>query len=284
MGSANGRPREEILRGMVEVEGGKISYETAGDGIPVLFLHAGIADSRMWYHEAEALGKDYQFVTLDMRGFGRSPPATGPYSILEDVSAAISQLQLNKPFLVGCSMGGALAIDFSLAYPEEISGLLLAAPGLSGVQYEAFGKDELPALEYDDKKSKEIYDAWQEGSVAKAEELLRQLWCSALTGKNLELFKMMVRENKEEVFNNRSMKHARDTPPAYGHLSGIKIPTVIMVGDRDNPSMVPFANLVARGIQGSRLIRVSGADHLINLSRPDAFETELISALARIKR
>lgn len=266
----------------MEVEGGQIAYEAEGDGTPLLFIHAGIADSRMWNHEVDVFGKEYRVITFDMRGFGRSPPATAPYSPIKDIKDLLSHLHADRPFLAGCSMGGAMEIDFALAYPGEIRGMLLAAPGLSGTQYEAFGPEELPAIEYDDKKSMEIAGAWKEGRVAEAEELLRQLWCSALTGNNLELFQKMVKENREEVFEDRSMQHARRSTPAYGRLGGIHIPTTVLVGDRDNPSMIPFANLVTRGIEGSRLIQVQGADHLINLSRPDAFESELRSALKKV--
>ena len=73
-------------------------------------------------------------------------------------------------------------------------------------------------------------------------------------------------------------------PPSYNRLPSIRVPTTVLVGDRDNPSSVPFANLVARGIAGARLVTVQGADHLINMSRPKVFETELRLALDRAKQ
>lgn len=282
MSSKEEGSRVERLRGTIDVDGGQIAYETAGSGAPVLFIHAGIADSRMWDRQVDVFGKDYRVVTFDMRGFGHSPPANGQYSPLKDISDLLSNLHIEKPFLVGCSMGGALAIDFALAHPDKVRGLLLAAPGLSGTQYEAFGPEELPAIEYDDKKSMEIANAWKEGRVADAEELLRQLWCSSLKEESLELFKKMINENREEVFEDRSMQRAERSTPAYGRLGGMHTPTTVLVGDHDNPSMVPFANLVTKGIEGARLVHIKGADHLINLSRPDDFDVELRSALERV--
>jgi pimeloyl-ACP methyl ester carboxylesterase len=149
--------------------------------------------------------------------------------------------------------------------------------------YEAFSKDEKPAFEYDDKKSSEIAAAWSNGKSSEAMELLRQLWCSALTGSSLELFMDMVKMNAEEVFNDRSFKQLESRPPAYKRISSIRVPTTVLVGDRDNPSSVPFAKLAARGIAGARLVTVKGADHLINMSRPKDFETELRLALDRAK-
>ena len=273
--------RESGKRAMLDVGGSKLAYESTGNGTPLLFIHAAIADSRMWNREMEVFSAGHQVVRFDLRGYGNSTPATGSFSCVRDIRALVSHLQLSRPFIVGCSMGGAFAVEYALAHPDEVSGLLLAAPGLGGTPYEAFSKDEMPAFEYDDKKSAEIAEAWSNGKSSEAMELLRQLWCSALTGSSRELFMEMVKTNAEEVFNDRSFRQLESRPPAYKRLPSIRVPTTVLVGDRDNPSSVPFANLVARGIAGARLVTVQGADHLINMSRPNDFETELRHALDR---
>jgi 3-oxoadipate enol-lactonase len=75
------------------------------------------------------------------------------------------------------------------------------------------------------------------------------------------------------------MKLAVDVPPAHPRLGAIRVPTTVLVGDRDNPSSVPFAKRIAAAVPGARLVNVPGADHLINLSRPEAFDRELAAAL-----
>jgi pimeloyl-ACP methyl ester carboxylesterase len=277
------RPEEKSrFRGKLEVSGGELAYEAAGRGPPVLFIHSVIADSRMWDREFPLYSADHRTIRFDLRGFGGSSPATDSFSYVEDVKSLLSHLRFQRTFLVGSSMGGAFAIDFALENPDMVSGLFLVAPGLSGGFEPPFDLEEQAAFEYDEKKSREVAQAWSRGDAATAFELLRQLWCSALKGPNLELFRTMVEENAPEVFDNRSMRLAKDAPPAYGRLASLRLPTVVLIGDRDNPSSIPFAKRIARSIDGSRLVVVPGADHLVNLSRPAAFDKSLKAALGEV--
>ncbi len=268
---------------ILAVKGGHIAYDTAGRGTPVLFIHAAIADRRMWNREMSVFAAEHQTVRFDMRGYGQSSPASAPFSCVDDIRALTKHLHLESPFLVGCSMGGGFAVSYAIEFPEEVSGLLLAAPGVSGVPFEAFGKEDLLAFEYDERKSKEIARLWSEGKSPEAYEKLRELWCSKLTGKNLELFREMVEQNMAEIFTENSMQHIERGRPSYDLLETIRAPTTVLVGDMDNPSSVPFSRLVSKEIPGSSLVLIPGADHLINLSRPDDFERELRNALNSIR-
>jgi len=272
----------EPVRANLPVAGGHLAYETAGRGLPVLFLHSVIADSRMWDREIPRYSAKYQTIRFDLRGFGGSSPASAPFSYVEDLKSLISHLHVQRPYLVGSSMGGALAIDFALENPGMVRGLFLVAPGLSGGFKPPFDPEEQVAFDYDDRKSQEVAQSWSKGDASTAFELLRKLWCSALEGSSLELFRRMVEENALEVFEDRSAKNAEATPPAAGRLAAIKVPATILAGDRDNPSMEFFAKRIVRSIPGARLVKIPGADHLVNLSRPAAFDGALESALSGI--
>jgi 3-oxoadipate enol-lactonase len=267
-------------RGKIDVAGGRLAYETSGQGPPLLFVHSVIADQRMWDREMRVHSAHRRTIRFDLRGFGGSSPATAPYSNNEDIEAVLSHAGVSRTFLVGSSMGGALAVNFALEHPERVTGLLLAAPGLSGGVAPPYDPEEQEAFEYDEKKSQDITQAWSAGNAEKAYDLLRQLWCSALTGEAEPLFRRMVEENRSEVFEDRSMRLAQSPPAAEGRLPSLQVPTTVMIGDRDNPSSVPFARRIARAVPGARLITVPGADHLINLSRPEAFDRALAAALA----
>lgn len=269
------------LGSTIEVAGGRIAYESAGEGTAIVFIHAAIADRRMWGREMGFFANDHRVVSLDMRGYGGSTPATAPFSCVRDIRSLVSQLDIKRPVLAGCSAGGGFAVEYALAFPGEVGGLMLAAPGLPSTPYSAFGPEDKAAFDFDDRKSSEIADAWSKGDRQGALELLRQLWCSSLTGANRELFLLMAEQNIEEVFNDRSAKHLERGVPPYIRLGEIHVPTTVLVGDRDNPSSLPFARLVARGISGTRFVSIPGADHLINLSRPQEFEVELRSLAGR---
>jgi 3-oxoadipate enol-lactonase len=281
MGPESRQEKGLPVRADLKVTGGQLAYESAGQGPPVLFIHSVIADSRMWDRELPLYSADHQTIRFDLRGFGSSSPASTPFSYVEDIKSLLVHHRVRRVYLVGSSMGGAFAIDFALENPEMVRGLFLVAPGLSGGFEPPFDPEELAAFDYDEKKSQEVALSWSKGDTSTAFELLRQLWCSALEGPSLELFHRMVEQNAPEVFDNRSMQHAVAMPPAAPRLATIKAPTTILLGDRDNPSSDCFAKRIARSIAGGRLVPVRGADHLVNLSRPAAFDQALKAALGQ---
>lgn len=259
----------------LEVAGGSLSYEEAGRGRPIVLLHEGIADRRMWDREFAHLAQSHRVVRYDLRGYGRSPAATAAFSPVRDLLTLLDHLKLDRPLIVGPSVGGKIALDLTLAHPGRVGALLLVAPGYSGMDY-----DHVPGgkatFERDETLSKAAADAWSAGKLAEATEHLRQLWASALTGSARSLFETMVRDNAVEIFEERSGRHeTREGAPAAGRLKEIRVPTRILVGDRDNPAMPHCANYLARGIAGAQVVLVPGADHLLNLSRPDAFDSGL---------
>ncbi len=271
-------PTEQLV-----VPGGALAYQVAGEGFPIVLLHEGIADRRMWDREFPLLARHHRVARYDLRGYGGSSPATSDYFPVRDLGALIDQVQMERPLIVGPSMGGKIALDFTLAHPERVGGLLLIAPGYSGMDY-AHVPGGRATFERDETLSKAASEAWSAGHLEQATEHLRQLWASAVTGSSLELFRTMVRENAPEVFEDRSGRHERsEGGPAAERLSEIRTPTHILVGDRDNPAMPHLANFLARGIVGARVEMVPGADHLLNLSRPGAFDSALSSFIARIR-
>lgn len=266
----------------LDVPGGKIAYEVEGQGTPLVLLHEGIADRRMWNREFPLLAREHRVVRYDLRGFGGSLPATSAYSPVRDLVSLLEQLDLARPLIVGPSAGGSIALDLALAHPEKVGALLLVAPGYSGMDY-----DHVPGgkatFERDETLSKAAAEAWAAGRLEEATEHLRQLWASALTGEALALFRTMVRDNAQEVFEDRSAAFAtREGAPAAGRLAELRAPTRILVGDKDNPAMPHCANFLARGIAGATVEIVAGADHLLNLSRPDAFDAAVAALLREV--
>jgi 3-oxoadipate enol-lactonase len=266
----------------VRVPGGSLAYEEAGRGRPIVLLHEGIADRRMWNREFPLLARDHRAVRYDLRGYGGSPPATSEFSPVRDAVALLDHLGIDRPLIVGPSVGGKIALDLTLAFPQKVGALLLIAPGYSGMDY-----DHVPGgkatFERDETLSKAAADAWAAGKLDEATEQLRQLWASSITGGALDLFRTMVRENAAEVFEERSGRYeTREEEPAAARLKEIRVPTRILVGDRDNPAMPHCANFLARGIAGAQVQLVPGADHLLNLSRPDAFDAALREIVGRL--
>jgi pimeloyl-ACP methyl ester carboxylesterase len=120
----------------VQLNGARIHYRRSGAGFPVVFLHAGVADSRMWEPQAAGLGKHFDVITPDMRGCGESDLPAQSWSPTADVLALMDALDLRQaPHLVGCSIGGRTVIDFAIEHPERVSKLVLVAAGVSGLTH-----------------------------------------------------------------------------------------------------------------------------------------------------
>src|SRR5947209_8694969 len=103
--------------GLVSVHGTDLYYEELGEGHPVILLHAGIADSRMWDEQMPVLAERYRVVRYDLRGFGRSKMVAGAFSHRADLAALLDALGIASAALVGCSFGGRVATEFALEFP-----------------------------------------------------------------------------------------------------------------------------------------------------------------------
>jgi 3-oxoadipate enol-lactonase len=261
--------------GFLPVSEGKLYYEASGKGPAIVFVHAAIADCRMWNREFAAYAKDHTVVRYDVRGFGRSPPASTEYSDVDDLRALLAHIGVRSATFVGCSNGGRIVLDFAVENPGKVEGMLLVSPGVSGFTAE-LAPEGKPVFERDGARSAHIPGAWKAGRKQEALEALREYWTGAQEGANLELVRTMMKENAEEIFTDSSASHNRGPdPPAVGRLGSISAPTLVLLGDRDEPSMTFIVRTVVRGIPHSKLVSVPGGDHLVNLSRSADFDKAL---------
>ncbi|MEO8754575.1 MAG: alpha/beta hydrolase, partial [Casimicrobiaceae bacterium] len=110
--------------------------EADGAGTPVVFLHAGVADRRMWDAQVAALARSpsrYRAVSYDRRGFGDTLHVDEPYSQVGDLLRVLDTVAPGeRAILVGCSQGGRIAIDAALAEPAREQALVLVAPAITG--------------------------------------------------------------------------------------------------------------------------------------------------------
>src|SRR5215211_7574193 len=158
----------EVLRkaGLAEVNGATIYYEVLGEGEPLVLVHAGIADSRMWGGQLAAFADSYRVVRYDMRGFGRTAMVEGTFSHHEDLRGLLDFLGLDRAHLVGCSMGGGAVLDFALEYPERVGNLVLVGSAIGG-----FRPDFGPPKEWD-----ALVAADEAGDLERISELEVGIW------------------------------------------------------------------------------------------------------------
>ena len=113
-----------------EVNGINLYYETHGTGRPLILLHGGLGSGEMFGPILPALTERHQVITVDLQGHGRTADIDRPIDIrlmADDIAALIDHLGLEKPDLVGYSLGGGVAFFTASKYPEKVGKLVMAS-------------------------------------------------------------------------------------------------------------------------------------------------------------
>jgi 3-oxoadipate enol-lactonase len=265
--------------GLIALPGGSLYYEEQGNGPSLVFIHAGIADSRMWGPQVAVFAGNYHVVRYDMRGFGRSPLPEESFFRHEDLRALLDHLAIDRAVLIGSSIGGQTAIDFTLAYPERVRALVAVCSGVTG-----FGFDH-----YDGPYLKEwdlIHEAIEAGDAAAANELIVRLWIDGMgrTPDQVDpyvrtLALAMNRPIVEKEIAGGGEGEALE-PAAIDRLDEIIAPTLVIMTTLDPPDSQALSQTLAQEIPHARLAIIEGAGHLPNLEQPDDFDRLLGDFLA----
>ena len=257
-----------------QINGANIHYRREGAGFPIVMLHAGVADSRMWQAQADEFAKQFDVVRPDMRGFGDSELPARPWKPREDLLALMDELRLKPAHLVGCSMGGSLAIDFVIDHPERVSKLVLVGAGISGgkedPRHEGLYAEVTAADERNDMKAvneAEMY-LWLDGPYRPRGYVAQPL---------RDLFLDMNGKNLDADWSTAPMQALE--PPAATRLSEITAPTLVIVGDKDLEPIRETADLLASSIAGAHKVVIQDAAHLPNLEHPAEFNRIVLDFL-----
>ncbi|WP_371617332.1 alpha/beta fold hydrolase [Streptomyces sp. NBC_00454] len=237
--------------------GGRIWAEEAGDGPPLVLLHGSVHDSRLWDRVFAGLARHHTVVRYDARGHGRSTPPTAPFRYEDDLLAVLDRFGFRDAGLVGLSMGGEVALDFTLEHPERVRSLTLIAASAGGHEWPRSPETNAYAA------------AYRASDARRIAELELTLWAGlGDRAPGFEVIEPMVRENAEAAAAAEK-GHALDPAEvAVERLDRIGVPTTVVVGDHDHPEIGVIAGRLVDGIPGARLELVAGADHYLPLRAP----------------
>ena len=261
----------------VEVGNAQLVGEWSGQGDALMFLHAGVADRRMWRPQMAALQKQYQTIAYDRRGFGETTTVDEAFSHVEDLRTVLSQRGIATVSLIGCSQGGRIAIDFALAYPQQVKALVLIAPAVSGAPTPESFPPEIATLmasldeadEADDLEKVNAIEAnlWLDGPMSPA---------GRVGGTLRELFLDM----NGIALNMPELTQEQEPASAYEKLSALSLPTLVIWGELDFPLVKEKCQYLLVNLPTARGVEVPDTAHLANLEKP-AFINELIRDFLR---
>ncbi len=264
--------------GFVNNGNGKIYYEQSGKGVPLIMIHAGVADSRQWNEEFLRFSEEYQAVRYDMRGYGRSEPVDGVFAHIEDLTTLIGAIEIDPPFiLMGCSMGGGLSMDYALANPENVAALIMVGSGPSGLELDV----EEPEIFSDAEK------AFENGDLDLVAEIETQIWFDGMdrTPDQVDQKMRQLAYDMNRIAIGHDVKQlgkrqADTDKPAYERLEEIGIPLLIIVGSQDIPYMHAAADYMMKNVDSAQKIIIENAAHLPNMDHPEQFHRIVSQFLA----
>jgi pimeloyl-ACP methyl ester carboxylesterase len=264
----------DVLEGFAEINGGNLYYEVAGDGPVLVLAHAGIADRRMWDDQFLVFARKYRVIRFDFWGFGKSTITRSTFLLHQDLYELLVLLGVERAHLLGCSLGGRVMIDMVLAHPEMVNSLIVVGSGLSGYRFTG-----------------EVFERYVDGLIAarkqndydRSMELILQLWVDGRERTSAQV-DPQVRERARRMLLDHPGKRGEGLqlePSAIGRLGEIKVPTLVVIGDRDETNVSNIADLLAATIRGAQKIVIPDSAHLPNMEKPEDFNRVVLEFLRK---
>ena len=249
-----------------------------GEGPPLVLIHAGVSDSRLWEPQLRSFSRSHSVLRIDLPGFGNSPIETNPVSNRDAVRDAMDAEGIERAALVGVSLGGNTALELALESPARVSALVLVGAGLPDHDWSEDVTSFFAAEE----------EALERGDLDAAVDANLRMWLAG-PRRNLEdidpSLRELVGEMQRQAFRQQKghddVRMLRLEPPASERLAEVKVPTLVITGDEDVADIHGIADRLAAGIPGAERATMSDAAHLPNLERPDEFDRIVLGFLAK---
>ena len=260
--------------GIAEIRNARFAWWSDGDadGDPLVLVHAGVADARMWEPLLPALTPTRRVVRFDMRGYGATRSMPGPFSDAGDLRGLLDALGIERAHVVGASFGGLHALELAVTAPARVASLVLLGAALPDIDPSprllAFAKAEESAiaLGHNDAAVDVNVRMWAGDSTPDVQALVADMQRIA--------FELQLRENAEPDELD---------PPVSERLGEIAVPATVAYGDRDVVDFKHVAERLHTGLPDATLHEIAGAGHLPALDRPEAVAQLVLRHLERAR-
>jgi pimeloyl-ACP methyl ester carboxylesterase len=267
---------------MVSGNGVQLYWEATGEGAPLVWVHEYGGDFRSWEPQVRYFARRYRVITFNQRGY---PPSTVPttardYSqalLVDDLHQLITHLDLGPVHLGGCSMGANVARDFALANPDAVRSLTLVGAGAGSVNREQFLQaQEATATSLE-----------RDGIAARIRAFDTVPTRATFKAKDPRGFAEFLRQAGEHevqacIHLAREVMAKRKTIfDVEADLKVLRVPTLILVGDRDTPCLEPSL-LMRTWMPHAGLIVFPACGHTPNLEEPALFNLHVAEFLAAV--
>jgi len=260
--------------GTAHINGADLYFEDEGTGPPVVLVHAGIVDSRMWDDQFALLTRDYRVLRYDLRGFGRSSAPPGPYAHRTDLVALLQARAIARAHLVGVSIGAATIAQVALEQPELVDSLALVAAGFGATRQ----SDAVARYRADEEA------ALANGELERAIDLNMATWVDGPRRQPEAVDAEFRRRAREIVAFTIALPEIDGEPrplepPATERLGQLTAPTLVLYGDEDVEEVLETGERLVAELPRARRVILAGAAHLPSMEQPAPFNESLLDFL-----
>ncbi|MFE7118698.1 alpha/beta fold hydrolase [Streptomyces sp. NPDC057654] len=261
-----------------ESEDGRLAYRDIGSGTPVVLLHGGYLDHRMWDEQVAVLSPVCRVIVPDVRGHGLSANASRPYRQADDLAALLRHLGTGPALLVGLSMGGGIAVDTALEHPELVRALVVSGAGTSEAEFQDPWVTGIQG---------ELARATAEGDAGGFVDAFVRY----TTGphRTLDDVDGEVLRRIREMGESTVAKHVGTVPvlptpvtDTWARAAKIAVPVLAINGSLDSDDCVGMAERLVAIVPDGRTTTVEGTGHYPNMERPALFNEFLWDFLCNL--
>ncbi|PSL05293.1 pimeloyl-ACP methyl ester carboxylesterase [Haloactinopolyspora alba] len=266
-----------MTSGRLPVHDGELFFDENGAGQPLVLLHGASLDHRMWDGQVDAFVRaGYRVIRYDARGHGQSSTPVADYAPHDDLLALLKGLEISRACLVGLAHGARTAVDFALTHPDAVDMLVLASPGVSGMQ---LSDPAILTLLQHQAAAAQARDA-----DAYVEYFLRA-WVDG-PHRSPEQVDDTVRQRCQRMAMDMLREHASasGTPRELGateRLAELVAPVLVLVGDLDSSDVHDVAARIEADAQVAASAVIPGTGHTLPMEQAAAFNAAVVTFLER---
>lgn len=262
----------------VAVGGARLAARQLGEGLPVVFLHAGVCDKRMWQEQMLAVAEEgWHAIAYDRRGYGETEAPDEPFDHVDDLEAVLAALDIHAAVFVGCSMGGGLAADFALRHPGRVIGLVLIGTSITGAPWTATQAEQM--LEAAEE------DAWERGDRDMLNRVQAHQWLDgprAQSGRVGGAVRELFLDMNANALGKPELTLEEQRPAAWPRVGEIGAPTLLLVGDEDFTALIDRHEHLSEEMPNAFAAVLEGVAHIPSIERPELVNSMLLEFLDAI--
>jgi pimeloyl-ACP methyl ester carboxylesterase len=268
--------KEEAMK--IEANGISMNYEVTGSGRWLTLIHGAGDNLEAWWNQVPAFSERYRVLTYDVRGYGQTETPAGEYTtdiLVQDLNELLKGLGIEETYLLGYSMGGRIAVEFTLKYPGTVKALIIANSGVAPVERGQADMKEMMEL-----RQKRMETVEKEGLAPIMGESTAMVFSPGWPEKNLDVVEHYTRirlKNDPGAYLTamRAMVWGMSPPD----VSAIRCPTLIIAGEKDGLMGAESGQASQKLIPGSQL-KVMATGHAAAIEKPEEFNSTVLEFLA----